>query len=345
MKWIRVLLFFLACGQIGSVIAGNLFSVNLVGGTLTIATTYNPKAPNKVYQQAGVKLSGAGLTLSQCTLENNGFCRFSVSTNAPASLSLSGPSGPITATVCLNAVGNGLSCENHQINVPAIIFITQNGYSGNLAGVAGADGICNNEAYMAGSVIPSGRTFKALLLSPTRYPCSNPHGNSTGSCGGAFPSSDWPLTPGTVYYQPNGVDVFNTVNANGVFDGETVTFQTVSGGASVAQFWSGIQSVHSTPEGFHIDGWAFDDMNPSADNQVYTSNLAYCNDWLSSSSSAHGSVGSAGRYEGNVLAPLPLSTWGNYYYFSNTLVGYLFNAFITSAYYTCDGPASLVCVG
>lgn len=343
-QWTIALFILFSSSQVVNATTGNFFNVTLSGATLTISTIYNPNAPNKVYEHAGVKIGDSGYTLSQCTPQSNGFCSFPISSNAPVSLMLSGPSGPEVVTVCLNVTGNHpLSCEQYQIVVPFIIFITQGGYNGNLGGVAGADQICNSQAYVAGSLIPPGRTFKALMLSQTRYPCSNPYGGASGLCGGSF-ASDWPLFPGNVYYQPNGIDVFNTVNQNAVFNGEVTTLEDVAGNASVAQFWSGTQSVHSTPDGFHIDAWAFADMNPNADQGAYSTNLAYCDSWTSSSSSVNGSVGTSGRQQGSLLGPLAPSTWGNYYKFNDDSYGYLFNLFI-GTYYTCDGMASLVCVG
>lgn len=333
-----------SCCQIANATSGRLFNVTLSGATLTITPVYNPQAPNKLYEHAGVKITTPGFSVSQCTPLNNGFCSFPTSSNDPASIAVSGPSGIATVRVCLNATGQTATCENHQIDAPHIIFITQDGYSGNLGGVAGADVKCNDQAYMSGSTIPPGRTFQALLVSSTRYPCSNPSGNDAGACGDSF-VGNWPLIPGTVYYQPNGESIFNKVNENGVFDGEIVALQSAAGDASVAQFWSGVQSVHSTPDGLHIDAWAFADMNPNADQSVYKANLAHCQNWTSSMSSVHGSVGSAGRFQGNLLGPVLQSTWGNYYYFSDDTVNYLFNLFSISAYYNCDGPASLVCVG
>lgn len=343
-KWTTAFLIIFSYIPFTNVFASNYFNVTLTGATLTIAPTFNPKAPNKVYPNAGIKITSAGFTLSQCTPQTNKFCTFAASANAPANLVVSGPSGTITVTACLNATKNTANCEIHSINLPAIIFITQNGYNGNLNGVEGADALCNSEAYGAGSQVPPGRTFKALLLSPTRYPCSNPNGDHSGGCKGRY-ANDWPLVPGTVYYHPNGFTIFNTVNENGVFDGEVVTLQDVQGNASIAQFWSGIQSVHSTSDGFHIDAWAFDDMNPNADQTAYTTNLAYCQNWTSSNATIHGNVGSAGRVEGNLRSPVPTAQWGNYYNFQDNALSYLFNIFDISAYYTCDGPASLVCVG
>lgn len=324
--------------------AGTIFNVALSNHTLTVTPVFNPQAPNKLYKHVGVKITNTGYNLGQCTPIDNKFCIFPASTDAPAKLTLSGPSGPVTMIVCLNALGQTATCEYHSVNIPGIIFITPDGYSGNLNGVAGADALCNAQAYMAGSLIAPGRTFKALLLDHNRTPCSNPLNDTLGQCGGKF-AKDWPLIPGTVYYQPNGIDVFNTVNEFGVFDGEMIVLQDPSGVASTAQFWSGIQSVHSTIDGLHINGWAFDDMNPPADHSVYAENLASCSNWTSSTPSIHGAVGSAGKYQGNVLGPVAPNLWGNYYYFDDESVNYLFNLFSISAYYTCDGPASLVCVG
>ena len=71
-----------------------------------ITPVFNPHAPNKVYGNAGVNIITKGFTVSQCTHLNNNFCTFSVSTNAPANLALSGPSGTAIVTVCLNGTGD-----------------------------------------------------------------------------------------------------------------------------------------------------------------------------------------------------------------------------------------------
>ena len=167
--------------------------------------------------------------------------------------------------------------------------------------------------------------------------------DNSGRCKGTF-ANDWPLVPGTFYYQPNGLTVFNVVNENGVFDGEFVTLQDAKGNTSIAGF--GLVCNRSiVPLKAFIDAWAFDNMNPTASQASYTTNLAYCQNWTSANSSVHGSVGSAGRFEGNLSGPVPVAQWGNYYNFQDNILSYLFNIFNSSAYYTCDGKASLICVG
>ena len=134
---------------ITNVLASNYFNHTFAGSTLTIAPTFNPKAPNKSYK-AGIKIVTPGFTLSQCTPLNNQFCTFPASTDAPANIIIAGPSGATTFTACLNATKNTANCENHTFTIPAIIFITQQGYTGDLNGVTGADALCNSEAYGTG---------------------------------------------------------------------------------------------------------------------------------------------------------------------------------------------------
>lgn len=339
----RVWLVILTSIATNAVYSENLFNTILTGATLTITPTYNPQAPDKMYHP-GIHIVSPGFSVSHCNLQSNAFCTFAASNNQPANLEISGPSGELIVNLCLNPNKPTASCEMHHMVVPPVIFITQSSYSGDLNGITGADALCNNQAYISGSILPPGRQFKALLLSTERYPCSNPSNNDSGQCNHLF-ANDWPLISNMTYYKPDGVTIAGRTNRYGVFDENIIALQDMAGHESIAQFWSGIQSVHSSADGFHIDAWAFDDMHPNRDQQAYANNLAYCQNWHSASATAHGSVGSTDRIDGTLSGPVPLNEWGNYYQFYDDDLSYLFNLFTISAYYTCDGLAKLVCVG
>jgi hypothetical protein len=94
--------------------AGLFFEVTLSGSTLNIRTTI----PNHTYPGAGIKINSAGFSLtnagSECTMAGNGYCLFSVSNATTKTISITGSSGTLNVTLCLN--GNGpLSCQNFNV--------------------------------------------------------------------------------------------------------------------------------------------------------------------------------------------------------------------------------------
>ena len=190
--------------------------------------------------------------------------------------------------------------------------------------------------------------FKALLVSSARYPCSSKDGGVSGRCGGAY-SSDWPLQPGTPYYKPNGTDLFNTVNVNGVFDGSVTTLDDVTGLPSIdGAFVSGVNSVLTNANASDLAGWAYDDMNSALDAKNYADNNNNCNQWTSASHQSYGSYGVSGSPIDIHWTIPPSSTWGNYYYFADSGIysdSYYVNVWIGSDFVTCDRLAAIVCVG
>lgn len=254
-------------------------------------------------------------------------------------------------------MGKKYSCENQIISIqnpppppviPHIIFITSTTYTGNLGGVSGADALCQAAAYQSGSIIPyPGLTFKALLVTNTRYPCSSIDGGVSGSCGGTF-ANDWPLVVGMPYKLADGVTDFNTVNQYGAFDGSNPTILNemgVSPTGNRANFWIGIQSVLTNPGASDIVGWAYTDMNSAADSIQYSLNLASCNNFTDDSGTYSGSYGTVGNAI-FVSGTSPGSTWGNYYSFDDSGSSYLVNVFNASDRNVCDNSTSLpiVCV-
>ena len=336
--------------QIATATTGEFFSVSRSGAALNITAVDNPNHPNKVYWTAGIKMITPGFSLSDCTPDKkNGFCLFPVSHKNSATLTISGPSGVAFVVVCMNGTGSTANCEKHQIDVPHIVFITEPRYNGNLGGVSGADSICQSDAYVAGSHIPPGHTFKALLVSSARYPCSSKNGGVSGQCGGEF-ANDWPLKPGTPYYYPDGQYLFNTVNENGVFDGSVRSLRDVNGRPSEARFASGVNSVFTNADASDLAGWAYDDMNSALDAENYKRYNHNCSQWTDSShrSDNRGSYGVSGYSISIHSTTPPPSTWGNYYDFADTAPydkSYYINLWIYSDYDYCDTSVALVCVG
>lgn len=108
-----VLCFSLLLGQAAAA-AGLFFDVTLSGSTLNIKTTI----PYHTYPGAGIKINSAGFSLtnagSECTMAGNGYCLFSVSNATTKTISITGSSGTLNVTLCLN--GNGpLSCQNYNV--------------------------------------------------------------------------------------------------------------------------------------------------------------------------------------------------------------------------------------
>jgi len=96
--------------------SGLFFNVLASGLNLNIRTTI----PGHTYPAAGIKLNTSGYTLADanpgCAMSPNGYCLFQVSDTVPASINISGPSGLVQFTLCLN--GNGpLSCQNYSMTV------------------------------------------------------------------------------------------------------------------------------------------------------------------------------------------------------------------------------------
>ncbi len=335
--------------------SGSHFRLSTSFNTLSVLTT----TPNRAYPNAGIQILTPGYTVSgNVRPTQDGFYLFSVSDSVPGTMSILGAEGTVNIKICLNGVGKKYTCENQVISIqsppppppppPSIIFITSTDHTGNLGGVSGADAICQAAAYQAGSIIPvAGLTFKALLVTSTRYPCSSINGGLSGSCGGIF-ANDWPLVIGTAYKLADGVTDFNTVNQSGVFDGANAVILNEMGATptgSSRDFWIGIQSILSNSSASDIVAWAYTDMNSAADNTEYSNNLATCNDFTDASGTYVGSYGSVGTTP-SIVGTVPSSTWGNYYSFNNGGSAYMVNIFNASNFSTCDSSTlhPIVCV-
>jgi hypothetical protein len=100
----------------GLAASGLFFNVSASGLNLIISTT----VPGHTYPAAGIKINTSGYSLTNespgCTSSPNGYCLFPVSDTVPASINISGPSGTVKLTLCLNGKGP-LSCQNYSLTV------------------------------------------------------------------------------------------------------------------------------------------------------------------------------------------------------------------------------------
>lgn len=110
-----IVLLVLMC-ETGFAASGLFFNVSASGLNLTIRTTI----PSHTYPAAGIKINTPGYALANaspgCTMSPNGYCLFSVSDTVPASINISGPSGTVKLTLCLDGKGP-LSCQNYSLTV------------------------------------------------------------------------------------------------------------------------------------------------------------------------------------------------------------------------------------
>lgn len=319
---------------------------------VTATTTMTYTISNYVPQRFPLSISGISSLVQRVAVQNdcgNGLlagspthpstCQIGVSITPPSSntntsiqqnlLVNYGGRVPLSSSISTTAVGH----PSHPY-----IFVTENEYDGNLGGVAGADIICQSEAYQAGSVLPSGYQFKALLVSPSRFPC-----DATGACGDTH-SLDWPLFAGQNALNPDN-SFFNQVNSNFVFDGSVTSLMTPLGLIdNTSNIWNGTQSVLTNTAATDIVAWAFADVNPSQDSVSYATNLATCNNWSSSDGTLfNGSNGILGQNSA-VTGTIPGSTWGNYFQFSDASSSFIENMWSIGNNQTCDTPLKLVCV-
>lgn len=265
----------------------------------------------------------------------------------------------VTTSIFLSLCGTALiGCNNGGTNLPAptpaeakIIFVTTNDYSGNLNGVAGADAICESEAYQQGSMIGTGNVFKALLVSSTRYPC-----DSSGVCG---PSgwSDWPLAANTGYRTVGTGWAMWTSNANGIFESNgiyTDITRATSFLSSSPTYWSGINGIlvgESVGAASIVTGWSFANESNNWNNSgslwsQYVDQT--CHDWSESSGSLSGSLGGNDYYvESATYSTVGLSVNAGY----STLAadstipsGMNISRWVTGSTQTCSQKRPLVCV-
>lgn len=149
--------------------------------------------------------------------------------------------------------------------IPPIIFLTQNNYSGNLGGIAGADAICNQEATTQG-FLSSSNGFKAMLADNDRYPCI------TSTC--INESKDWVLQANRTYNNSSNQPIFTT-NANGIGTfPATAPINTVS-----VNVWTGL-----------LSNWVW-----------LTGNLT-CNSWTGVGSQSNGIIGQSNSLNNSMIS-------------------------------------------
>jgi DNA-binding beta-propeller fold protein YncE len=94
--------------------SGSLFTVSVSGANLNIRSNIS----GRTYSNAGIKINTAGYSLanpgSDCTMNANGYCLFSVNDTSLKTIELSRASGAVNITLCLNANGP-LSCQSYDI--------------------------------------------------------------------------------------------------------------------------------------------------------------------------------------------------------------------------------------
>ena len=341
------------------------YTVNPVYGTATLSLNPTSIAVNGT-STATITVTGASSSAGTQTF-NIASSNTGVATVSPSSCSINlSSSNTCSVTVSGVAVGStNISATNAQYTISPvvvvinpIIFITAGTYTGDLkdggggiystpgtTGEAGADAICQGEAYVAGSLIPSGLTFKGLIVTNNRYPC-----DSTGNCGDTH-SSDWPLSSNAQYVNSD-LTTFNTVNSNLVFDGSNPNIKQANGTAGSGYFWSGIQSIKSNSTANDIMAWGYADANPSTDGTMYSqaaptncsnyTSTSFINNYVGGGSSA-GHIGDIARVG---FGTISANTWGTWYYFNNTSSSTLDNVWNVSGFnvLACNSSYKLVCV-
>ena len=218
---------------------------------------------------------------------------------------------------------------------PCHIFVTNGTHDGNLSqecsgagcatssesGILGADSICQAEArtnHIAG-------TFKAIVLSSTRYPC-----DASGECGDSH-MSNWVIHANTVYENLAGGSVA-TSNGQYVLPQPT-QWPSYADGTVINSdpLFTGISVGRVNAAKTDIDAWSPFDINSS----VPGYSLQNCNDWTST--------------DGMAVSAAPTSWFGtngdasNWYAgYGNASSYYVFSQWVNSAQ-ACGVRRSLIC--
>ena len=303
--------------------------------TLTISTTI----PGHTYVAAGIKISSTKVNVTNiegCIPYSNGYCLFSVSDSQPAKIFLNNPTA--TPIVFLS-----------QTQTPGDMSNNSQG----LSGPAGANAICNADAQTYGTPAVKAHThYTALLITSSLTPCSTI--NNINGCAGPYATPQWPLKPGTTYFNPDGITPFNTVTANASFpdtspQGSSYPALTYPGGTLApanTSFWFGPQSIYLTgaPSATAIMGWAYGNL---ANSSQYTANFALCSDnseeWTSQSAFVFGAYGQTATPFHCAQNPCGTSNaWQNYY--SDDQGGAESDTFSAANYQSCNSNMSVLCV-
>lgn len=156
-NWFRIFLKTLLCGLYLfafklSYASGMFFNVAASGLTLNIQSNLP-----STYLNVGIKISNTNeYTLSgigsDCTLSNNGFCTFAMSSNETKGLELNGERGGVVSfMLCLNADAM-IACQHYTTTIPELLSFQ--GVRTDLTEtevLAGGFSVCYNEYY--GSVL------------------------------------------------------------------------------------------------------------------------------------------------------------------------------------------------
>lgn len=101
--------------------SGNFFDVIATGTNVTITSLMaNP------YTNAGVEITSPNHRIhpeSDCILKNSTACTFSIDGGGSREISLIGTTGPVKATICLNASGP-FTCQTYDVNVRQTAYIS-----------------------------------------------------------------------------------------------------------------------------------------------------------------------------------------------------------------------------
>ncbi len=334
----------------------SLFQVSSTSGSSLVVH-------NNSYYTVGGTITGL---IGSITLQNNGADYLTTTTNGQFTFKTSLTSGaaynvtvrimPVGQTcIVSNATGTVQQANVNNVVVTCqkrhIVFLSQTLTKGDMSsgggtGIVSADALCTQDALTYGTtLVKSHATYKALLLSDTRYPCSSPDNGITTGCGASF-AVDWPIVANTPYYDANGT-LYVTANANAVFPGLTTDLVNPAGGSwGIIVFWMGIQSVlGNNPGGTPLDiiGWAYTNMNP-AESSDYNSSLANCNNWSDQTAGQQGANGENTQAFINNNYPFQNPTWGNYYQNQNDSNKFMLNNWSISNTGGCDGGFPIVCV-
>jgi hypothetical protein len=305
------------------------------GATLSVA----PTIPNKTYAAMGIEVSTPGLTISSgCNRYVGNRCIFSARSDAPATLTVSNPGHPI-------------------------IFVTD-GTEGNFSTgpTDNGDAYCATQARLNNPLFyPNNYTYRAVTITSNQYPCNyvNNQAGCMTSGGHTYNTPNWPLVPGTTFYEPDGTTPYASVSTNGIFDGNTAgSLRYTNGNVATSNLWVGIQElgINSQTSPTTITAWGYNDLNPGTINANNDGNpyTAYgpngfggtCGDWTDPTKD--GTIG---------LANHPLTfpsgdgaynaTYGNYFAWTNgtgtfTRPSYEWSQ---SSFHSCNNTFAVVCIG
>ena len=204
-----------------------LFSVTSNGNYLTITTTRTNTL------NAGIKSDG--FTFSNCTLDSNGFCRFSVSKTQSQNLLIAGPAIQPKLTLCNFPLNGNNTCITIKLGERFAYVVNYTGFSVSLCPIdssTGELGTCTVNSVDPTFLAPMGIALNPegtlAYVTTTPYNGGGPNSvsvcpiNSDGSLGQctlspAYFKAPWSLTfnaTGSMAYVANGFSspAFNTIS-------------------------------------------------------------------------------------------------------------------------------------